>query len=206
MLWKEERIKKKLMDCGNRQELYVMMLTMQSLHNRGITIRETVLESLENLLRWYHQSGDVKYLELALLHMQAYVNMGFGLDDSESVISEVLNLTGKSKMDFVPKGAVTGNKVKITRNQIRHMIVKWRSNKENPMTVNELVEDIMDKLKMHQTGRYLYQNRRMQASENETTEIYELVIGENESYFFDINRFRFYTFMEEDGNDKNCNS
>lgn len=193
------------MNGGNRNELYVMMFAMQSLHYRGITIRETVMESLDNLLQWHHQSDNMKYLELAILHLQAYANMGFALDEGEPVIKEVLALTGKSRNDFVPRGGILGNRVKITKSQIRRMIVRWRANKENPMTVSELVDDIFSKLKGHQTGRYLYQNRQMKTSGNEMVEIYELVIGEEESYLFDINRFRFYTFMEDEGNDKNCN-
>lgn len=43
-----ERVKK-LMNSRSRRELYVMMFTMQRLHYRGITIRETVMESLGNL-------------------------------------------------------------------------------------------------------------------------------------------------------------
>ena len=43
-----------------KQELYVMMFTMQSLHYKGILIKDTVSQSLGNLLGWYRQSGNRK--------------------------------------------------------------------------------------------------------------------------------------------------
>ncbi|MDO5361553.1 MAG: hypothetical protein Q4F03_02765 [Eubacteriales bacterium] len=36
-----------------KQELYVMMFTMQSQHYKGILIKNTVSQSLGNLLGWY---------------------------------------------------------------------------------------------------------------------------------------------------------
>ena len=33
--------------------------------------------------------------------------------------------------------------------------------------------------------------------QGEDAEIYELVVGREESYFYDVRKFRFYTFMEE---------
>ena len=57
-------------ETGNFGETYVMMYALETLHNRGITVKETVYESIHNLNQWYEQSGNYKYLELALLHMQ----------------------------------------------------------------------------------------------------------------------------------------
>lgn len=85
------------------RETYVMMYALETLHNRGITVKETVYESIHNLNQWYEQSGNYKYLELALLHMQAYANMGFALDEADLSVQKVLEYTGKTKDDFFPK-------------------------------------------------------------------------------------------------------
>ena len=57
------------------KDLYTMMFSLQTLQNQGITIRETVYKSLDKLLLWNKESENSKYLELALLHMQAYANI-----------------------------------------------------------------------------------------------------------------------------------
>ena len=41
--------------------------------------------------------------------------------------------------------------MKLTKAQIRSMIGRWRPSRENPMTIGELVEDIIKKVKEHQT-------------------------------------------------------
>lgn len=185
------------MSNNNAGELYVMMHTLQTLHNRGITIKKTVYGSLENLLQWYHQSGNRGYLELAVLHMQAYANMGFALDDQVPDVKELLELTGKRKNDFYPKDNRFCKRIKVNQAQIRGMIGKWKPSKENPMTIGEVVDDIIEKINSHKKGRYVYQYGRKHAGDEDGAEIYELVINEDGAYFYDVKNFRFYTFVEK---------
>ena len=85
------------MNDEEMKDLYVMMLSLQSLQNRGITIKETFHRSIRTLLLWYQQSENMEYLDLALLHVQAYANMGFALDDREDTVRVILEKTGKKK-------------------------------------------------------------------------------------------------------------
>lgn len=186
-----------MVNNGKYQELYVMMFALQTLHNRGITIRETVFESLKNLLQWYRQSGNTEYLNIAMLHMQAYANMGFALDDQEQAVKAILELTGKTKNDFYPKGYILGKRIKVNRVQIRGMLGKWKPSKDNPLTIGEVVDDIIEKIKGHIDGRYIYQYQRKLSGEEDEPEVYELVINKDESYFYDVKKFKFYTFVEE---------
>lgn len=177
-------------------EIYVMMYTLQTLHNKEISIKKTVHESVANLTDWYEQSGNKEYLELAFLHIQAYVNMGFALDDADSIVKKFLQLTGKIKEDFFPRENMCrfGKKIKLNRSSVRGMIGKWKATRENPKTVTELVDEIIEKVKKHEEGRYVYQYQRRNT---EDVEVYELVIQKEESYFYDVKNFRFYTFSEE---------
>ena len=74
-----------------RENMYIMMFTLQSLQNYGLSVKKTVERSLDYLWEWYQESGEERYLLLAKQHMQAYVNMGFALNDlSESGLAKVL--------------------------------------------------------------------------------------------------------------------
>lgn len=179
------------------RELYVMMFTLQTLHNKGITVKETVSDSLKHLLRWYQQFGNRQYLKLASLHMQAYANMGFALDDRDPTVKELLDLLGRTKNDFFPKGQTIGKRVKVNKSQVRAMIGKWKPSEETPLTIGELVDEIIGKIKEHKEGRYIYQYHRKNAGGESEPEVYELVINKEESYFYDVKNFRFYTFIEE---------
>ncbi|MDO4276773.1 MAG: hypothetical protein Q4D16_24185 [Eubacteriales bacterium] len=186
-----------MVDNSKHQELYVMMFALQTLHNRGITIKETIYASLKNLLQWYQQSGNMGYLDIAMLHMQAYANMGFALDDQEKTVKTILELTEKTKSDFYPKGYIPGRKIKVSKAQIRGMLGKWKPSKDNPMTIGEVVDDIIGKIKEHRVGHYIYQYQRKISGEQDEPEVYELVINKDESYFYDVKKFKFYTFVED---------
>lgn len=142
-------------------------------------------------------SREERYLLLAKQHMQAYVNMGFALNEQNQTIRDIISILDQTIADFYPKDSLPGKRVKLTKAQIRSMIGRWRPSRENPMTIGELVEDIIKKVKEHQTGRYIYRYCRSDCTSGEDAEIYELVVGREESYFYDVRKFRFYTFMEE---------
>ena len=156
------------------KDLYTMMFSLQTLQNQGITIRETVYKSLDKLLLWNKESENSKYLELALLHMQAYANMGFALDEENNTIREILKKTGKTREDFFPKGYLLGKRIKLTKSQVRGMIGRWRPSRDSPMTIGELVDDIIRKVKNHEEGRYIYQYHRTDVTTKGDIEVYEL--------------------------------
>ena len=85
------------------KDLYTMMFSLQTLQNQGITIRETVYKSLDKLLLWNKESENSKYLELALLHMQAYANMGFALDEENKKRQERPEKTFSRKDIFLER-------------------------------------------------------------------------------------------------------
>ena len=180
-----------------RENMYIMMFTLQSLQNYGLSVKKTVERSLDYLWEWYQESGEERYLLLAKQHMQAYVNMGFALNEQNQTIRDIISILDQTIADFYPKDSLPGKRVKLTKAQIRSMIGRWRPSRENPMTIGELVEDIIKKVKEHQTGRYIYRYCRSDCTSGEDAAIYELVVGREESYFYDVRKFRFYTFMEE---------
>ena len=66
-----------------RENMYIMMFTLQSLQNYGLSVKKTVERSLDYLWEWYQESGEERYLLFAKQHMQAYVNMGFALNEEK---------------------------------------------------------------------------------------------------------------------------
>ena len=128
-----------------RENMYIMMFTLQSLQNYGLSVKKTVERSLDYLWEWYQESGEERYLLLAKQHMQAYVNMGFALNEQNQTIRDIISILDQTIADFYPKDSLPGKRVKLTKAQIRSMIGRWRPSRENPMTIGELVEDIIKK-------------------------------------------------------------
>ena len=45
-----------------RENMYIMMFTLQSLQNYGLSVKKTVERSLDYLWEWYQESGEERYL------------------------------------------------------------------------------------------------------------------------------------------------
>ena len=178
------------------KEICVMMYSMWTLHYREISLAETLRSSLHMILGWYQNTGDKKLLELIRLHLQAYVNTGNSLNPEMEEIRTALETLGEDQEAFRPDAGFGGRKIQLTRAQVRSMIGRWRPTKENPMSIHEVVDDIIAKVSGHQKGRYLYTYHRFAGSDDEIPDAYELIIEEQGSYFYDVSNFRFYTFAE----------
>ena len=183
------------------KEMCVMMYSMWTLHYREISLTETLQASLGKLLEWYDETKNPKLTELIELHLQAYVNTGNALHPETEVVGEALRLLNKDETAFRPDSGFGGKQIYLTRPQVRSMIGRWRPTKENPMTIQEVVDDLLEKVSGHQIGRYLYTYHRFSVSDDTIPDTYELIIEEEKSYFYDINNFRFYTYIQE--NEKN---
>ena len=65
------------------------------------------------------------------------------------------------------------------------------------MNVNQVVDDIIEKVSHREEGTWRYSYQRMHRGQLEREE-YELVILPDETFFWDLNHFRFCSFIEEE--------
>lgn len=148
------------------------------------------------LKRYYEINPDRKYLVCLVLHIQVYLEMGYDYDDNKDCFNAILEKLGTDRETMFPKNFYHSTKIKLNKSQVRSMIGKW--NASNRVSITEVVDDIIKKVKEHKQGIYYYNNNRGRsiASDDETNrEVYELVISEKECYFRDVKRKKYFTFM-----------
>lgn len=160
-----------------------------SLQYRNISIKMTFLDSVNQLYNYYEKSKDKEYLEVASLHIQAYMEMGFLYEDGSDIFNKVLIELGTSREIRFPKRFYSSKKIKLNKSQIKSMIKKWPASPYQKMKINEVVMDIINKVAAQEMGIYYYKCAV-------TDDLYELVISKNETFFHDIGRGIFYTFVE----------
>lgn len=164
-------------------------LAYGSLHYSDISIEKTFEISITNLYELYEITEKKEYLNNALLHIRAYVRMGFRYDNYKKLFDNILELIGFDK-DLLYKESILRNKtVKLTRPQIRGMIGKWMPSASNKKKIGEVVDEIIEKVKAQDEGIYTYSYKRGNIEYK-----YELVIFPEQCFFHDVRQRKYYFF------------
>lgn len=180
-------------------ELFSLIYTLELLQYKGISICETVDSSIRYLREWYLETKEYRYLELALLQMQACFEMGVVKKKELELYTEICQLANVTLKDLLKKKLYLSKEIKLNKSQVKGMIRRWKPSKNNPMTISEVVEDIITKVSEHKEGRYIYRYVKQRNSGNKDwmkEDLYILLINKSETVFFDVKNFICYTFRE----------
>lgn len=172
----------------NSPYIEAIKLAAGSVQYKGISIQRTFIDAISQLYQYYENSNNVKYLEIATLHMQAYLEMGFSYEDGEEIFDIILEKLGTTRELRFPHKFYLARKIKLNKSQIKSIIKKWPASPHQKMKIDEVVEDIIKKVKNKEAGIFYYKCAV-------TNDMYELVISEKETFFHDLRRRIFYTFI-----------
>ena len=178
-----------------RRQIEAIKLSVIGLpETTGLTVSQVLVDDIQLLYSRYLASGKNELLIQAIVHIQAYLEMGFVYDQEEQLFDLILHRLGTEKRLVFPKRYYAAKKVKLNRNSVRRIIKKWPKTKSRPFTIDELISDIIDKVTNRKFGIYYYESIQ---GENNIVGMYELVIDNNESYFHDMICRKYYIFDEE---------
>ena len=163
-------------------------LAAGSVQYKDISVKDTFIDAVFQLYQYYQNTENIKYLETSILHIQAYLEMGFPYEEGKDVFDLVLKELGTTRELKFPQKFYFAKKVKLNKTQVRSMIKKWSASPHQEMKIDEVVADIITKVKQHETAIYYYKCAV-------TKDMYELVINDKEMFFHDLRRGIFYTFM-----------
>ena len=188
------------------KDQYYMLYTLYFLSYKGVSVEETICMNLKFLKDWYIMSGNTQYIELALLQLKVAVSLGVSFKKYMELCKDICFLAKTDMDDIVKQRIVQTKTVPLTRPQIKNIIRKWMPSRDNPMTISEVIDDIISKVENNEIGHYFYTYGKAKKN-TEYSRIrednYELVITETESYFVDLKNFQFYIFIKK-GKDEQC--
>ena len=162
-------------------------LAAGSVQYKTMSVTDTLKCAICLLYEYYCYTRRENYLHVALLHIQAYMEMGFTYESGSDVFDKILNCLDTSKEEAFPQKYYSSKRVKVNKSQIKSMIRRWPASGNQTMRLDEVVEDIIHKVKSQEKGIFHYKCEV-------TKDIYELVINETEMFFHDLARGMFYTF------------
>ncbi len=175
-----------------KETIAALKVILGSLAYQELSVTKTLGQIVKKLCAYYQEFLDEKYLELALLYIKVYLEMGFVYEESKEVFEEVFRLLGEDKENYYEMlCASSGEKKKYSKSDVRSMIRRWSSSKYHTKTIDEVVEDILEKVEKQTKGIYYYHSNE-NPKQAHMDEVYELVIGDFESYLHDINRNKYY--------------
>lgn len=176
----------------NKEYEAALKIIYGSLAYQNLSVTVTVEKIMRFFFSCYEGSGEKRYLDLAFLHLKVYLEMGFVYEEQKELFDALFLLAGEDKEPFFRELNGQGKAGKeYSKNEIKSMIRRWSSSRYHTKTIDEVVEDILEKVGKKEIGIYYYHsNNNPKQARND--EVYELVIGEFESYLHDINRNKYY--------------
>lgn len=72
-------------------------LATGSVQYKNLSIKQTFFLSVKQLYEYYINMNNVCYLETAILHIQAYLEMGFPYDEGKEIFDLVIEGTGSTQ-------------------------------------------------------------------------------------------------------------
>lgn len=176
----------------NKEKIAALKIILGSLEYQNISIIKTMKNIMKYLCDYFESSSEKKYIEIALLHIKAYIEMGFVYDELKDEFDYFFNMAGESKNEIFLSANVNRAFTKgKSKSEIKSMIRRWSSSKYHTKSIDEVVEDIVQKVENRSIGIYYYHSNENPKNPR-ADEVYELVIGEFESYLHDINRNKYY--------------
>ncbi len=168
-------------------------LALNNIEEVGLDSKEVLKDSIGWLYERYTATGNRSYLEQALHHIQAYVQLGFSYEEEQSMFDKVLGILGAEKIQVMFLDERYTKTIRLNRYQVRSMLGKWNP-KIHSMPINDVVDDVIDKVKYEKEGIYTYISGRRRMEDREVAkDEYRLIIYGHKAQFFDIGKKLYYT-------------
>lgn len=98
-----------------------IILAAGGVQYRSLSVKNTLIEAVEQLYIFYTNSVEKKYLEVAKLFIQAYLEMGFLYQEGEKVFDVILNELGEQREIEYPERNYVERKIKLNKSQVRSL-------------------------------------------------------------------------------------
>ncbi|MCI9152607.1 hypothetical protein D3Z53_15645 [Lachnospiraceae bacterium] len=182
----------------NGMEVEVVKLGLCNIEDIGLSSKEVLEQSVVWLREKYETTGDARYLDKAVWHIYAYLEMGYPYESGRAKFQTVLDALGEKEEDVFPKRSWGGKKVPLKKMRINQLLGKWSRGLQS-MKISDAVEDIMEKSLNRQIGEYTYHCGKVVKQDGEDTlweNTCKLYVREEEVVFHNVNKGKYYILGE----------
>ena len=182
----------------NGMEVESIKLGVRNIEDLGLSSKDALEQSVVWLREKYETTGDVRYLDKAVWHIYAYLEMGYPYESGEEEFQAVLDALGEKEEEVFPKRSWGSKKVPLKKMRINRLLGKWNPGLQS-MKIYDAVEDIIEKTRNRQIGEYTYHCGRVIKQDGENTlweNTCKLYVRDEEVVFHNVNKGKYYILAE----------
>lgn len=180
-------------------EVAGIKISVAGIETLGISSKQVLLKSIKYLCSDFEKSQEISYLNKAMWHIYAYMELGYPFRDGEEVFHTILDYLHLDKKDVFPDEKWLYKAMPLSKSAIRNILGKWSPNLHS-MKITDAVEDIIKNITEKRSGVYAYYSGKVIAQDEDKTlwdKTFKLYIQSDEAVLYDVNRNRYYTFRNE---------
>lgn len=194
---KEKRMVWKML--YNSVEVEAIKLSVKDLEKKNISSKEVLLKSIVYLQKNYLLNEKKEYLEKAVWHIYAYLELGFLYEDGKELFEKIFNYMGIRIGDIFPNKQWNSEIVILNKTNIRNILGRW-----NPvlhsMKIEDVVRDILMKVLNKEVGEHLYYCGKIIEDTHDRIlweHTFKLYVDLSEAFLLDVNKNKYYMFREK---------
>lgn len=184
----------------SKVDVQIIKLAVTNIESQGMSSRQVLMDSIRWLTEKYVETLEVKYLNKAVLHIYCYLELGYPYDLGRKEFNLILQYLGKSEEELFPKKKYKYNKIALSRANVKKILGRWNP-KLHCMKIDEVIDDIMKKIKNKDCGEYSYYSGRVLTETDEKClweRTFKLYVDVEEAIFHHLNENKYYFFYNSD--------
>ncbi len=182
----------------NSIEVEVVKSSIRNIESLGLSSEEVLKQSVVWLGEKYEETKDERYLDKAVWHIYAYLEIGYPYESGREEFQVILDVLGEREEDVFPKRYWGSQKIPLKKMRINQLLGKWNPGLHS-MKISDAVEDIIEKSSGRQVGEYTYHCGKIIKREGDKTlweKTFKLYVREEEVIFQDVNKGKYYMLGE----------
>lgn len=187
----------------NAVEVEVIKLAICNVEGIGFNSKAVLLDSIVWLRARYEQTQDILYLQKAIWHIYAYLDVGYPYDEGEKEFRKILEYLHMSEEEVFPFRKWRTKKIPLRKSNVRNLLGRW-SGTLHSMKISDVVEDIIRNASESREGEYIYHcGKEIACDCNEQLweHTFKLCIDHEGAILHDVNNNKYYILDKVKKND-----
>ena len=174
-------------------DIQIKKILLAGLYRKSSSDSPIIVEIIRNLLFLSQNSASNIYITDAAQYIFAYLQLGFGYLEYQSLFDHVLQKAG-IPTNYIKELQKTNPYVTLNKDRLRSIIGRWPASPYNSHTITQVVNEIISHVENNDLGEYNYYTAKKDGS---YTALYRLAISADSAILNDGFNNKFYRLIKK---------